>query len=132
MENQDVRWKQRFGNYCEALNRVEEIAVNFTNLTEIEKDALIHRFEFTVDLSWKVMQDYLKYAGYINLKGPRACITQMATDGILDQYHWEEIIECRNTLSHIYNEEKSRLLLDQIIFIHLPNLRLFRSAMLAL
>jgi len=131
MEN-DIRWKQRFENYCEALNRVEEISVNFKTLSEIDKDALIHRFEFTVDLSWKVMQDYLKYAGYMNLKGPRASITQMATDGFIDQYSWEEIIECRNTLSHIYDEEKSRILLDQIMFIHLPNLQIFRDTMLKL
>jgi nucleotidyltransferase substrate binding protein (TIGR01987 family) len=128
MEN-EIRWKQRFENFCEALTRVEEIAINFKNLSEIEKDALIHRFEFTVDLSWKVMQDYLKYAGYINLKGPRACITQMATDGFIDQFVWEEIISCRNILSHVYDEEKSRILLNQIMFVHLPNLRLFQSKM---
>jgi len=129
MENQDIRWKQRFENYCEALKRVEEIAITFKNLSDIEKDALIHRFEFTVDLSWKVMQDYLKYAGYTNLKGPRACITQMAADGFIDQFAWEEIIVCRNMLSHIYDEEKSRELLNQIMIVHLPHLRLFQSKM---
>lgn len=131
MEN-DIRWLQRFENYCEALKRVEEIAINYKNLSEIEKDALIHRFEFTVDLAWKVMQDYLKYAGYTNVKGPRACITQMATDGYIDQFVWEEIISCRNILSHTYDEEKSRILLNQIIFDHIPNLRLFRSKMSSL
>jgi nucleotidyltransferase substrate binding protein (TIGR01987 family) len=129
---EDIRWKLRFENYCEALTRVEEIAVHYKNLSEIEKDALIHRFEFTVDLAWKVMQDYLKYAGYTSLKGPRACITQMATDGFIDQFIWEEIITCRNILSHIYDEEKSRILLNQIMFDHLPNLQLFRNRMLSL
>ena len=132
MEGQEIRWKQRFENFCDALNRVEEIALHYKNLSEIEKDALIHRFEFTVDLSWKVMQDYLKYAGYNGLKGPRASITQMGSDGYIDPFAWGEIIICRNTLSHVYNEEKSRELLEQIMLIHLPQLRLFQNRMQSL
>lgn len=85
-------------------------------MSELEKDGLIQRFEFTFDLAWKVMQDYLKFAGYKDIKGPRPCITQMAQDTLIDPFVWEDILVARNELSHIYDEAKSRTFPDKIIF----------------
>ena len=77
MQNNDLRWQQRFENYKDALETIGEVVPRFKELTELEKDGLIQRFEFTFDLAWKVMQDYLRYAGYKDIKGPRPVITQM-------------------------------------------------------
>ncbi|MBI3502609.1 MAG: nucleotidyltransferase substrate binding protein [Bacteroidetes bacterium] len=129
--SQDIRWKQRFENYCAALKTLEEIIPRYKELSELEKDGLIQRFEFTFDLAWKLMQDYLKFIGYNDLKGPRPVITQMAQDGMLDPFIWEDLLLARNELSHIYNEKKSRTYLDKIIFDYFPALNELKNKMAA-
>lgn len=124
-----VRWKLRFENYCEALKTLEETIPRYGQLSELEKDGLIQRFEFTFDLAWKVMQDYLKFAGYSDIKGPRPVMTQMAQDGLLDPFVWEELLLARNELSHIYSEEKSRTYLDKIVHDYFPAFNEFKKSM---
>ena len=124
-----MRWKQRFENYKDALLTFEQVIPQYPQMSELEKDGLIQRFEFTFDLAWKVMQDFLKYAGYVDIKGPRACLRQMAQDNLIDAFAWEEILTTRNELSHIYNEDKSRILLDKIVSDFLPVLQEFKKQM---
>ncbi len=131
MESKERRWHLRLKNYNEALNALQEGAAQYERLNELEKDGLIQRFEFTFELAWKVMQDYLKETGYSGLRGPRPSITQMGADGFIDPFVWSEIVEARNELSHVYNEEKSRSYLDRIIFDFLPAFTEFKSKMLS-
>jgi hypothetical protein len=51
MKTEDVRWKQRFQNFERAYVRLKE-AMELEELTELERNGLIQRFEFTLDLSW--------------------------------------------------------------------------------
>lgn len=129
MDNNGLRWKQRLENYKNALLTVEEVIPMYAQLSELEKDGLIQRFEFTFDTSWKVMQDYLKYSGYADVKGPRACIAQMAQDGLIDAFLWGDILIARNELGHIYDEDKSRIYLDNIVNDFVPALRAFKQQM---
>jgi len=57
MKTNDVRWKQRFQNFEKTYVRLKE-AMELEELTELERNGLIRRFEFTLDLSWKVMKDF--------------------------------------------------------------------------
>ncbi|MBO7174554.1 MAG: nucleotidyltransferase substrate binding protein, partial [Spirochaetaceae bacterium] len=62
---QDIRWQQRFHNYTKALSCFQE-AVDLAKsreLSQLEKQGLIQSFEFTQELSWKVMKDFLEYQG---------------------------------------------------------------------
>jgi hypothetical protein len=49
MSQEDIRWKQRFANYESAFLRLKE-AMEMKNLNELERNGLIQRFEFTLDL----------------------------------------------------------------------------------
>ena len=49
MSEKDIRWKQRFQNFEKAYMRLKE-AMEMKELTEVEKNGLIQRFEFTLDL----------------------------------------------------------------------------------
>ena len=80
----DDRLKQRFENFCHALKTIEEIEPRFDNLSKLEQDGLIQRFEYTFELAWKVMQDYLIYVGYNYITGPRNIIKQMGQDNLID------------------------------------------------
>ena len=63
--NQDIRWMQRYNSYKRALLQLEEAIVlsNERNLSNLEKQGFIQAFEFTHELAWKTMKDFLEYRG---------------------------------------------------------------------
>ena len=128
-DNSAIRWKERFEHYCNALQTLSEAALTYKDLNELEKDGLIQRFEFTFELAWKTMQDYLFHTGYVGLSGPRNVIKQMGQDGMIDPYIWNDMMEARSSLSHIYDEESSRKHLDAIVIEFLPVLTAFKNKM---
>ena len=68
---QDIRWIQRFDNFEKAFLRLKE-AMDTSELTELERNGLVQRFEFTLDLSWKVMKDFLEEKG-LKISNAYAC-----------------------------------------------------------
>jgi hypothetical protein len=65
-EKKDIRYKQRLTNYCRALEMLRQGTKIYHSrpLTQLEKQGFIKTFEFTFELAWKVMKDYLAYHGY--------------------------------------------------------------------
>ena len=53
MENNNTRWLQRFEHYEKALITIESVIPRYQQLSDLEEDALIRRFEFTFDLAWE-------------------------------------------------------------------------------
>jgi len=71
MENQDIRWKQRFANFENAF-KVFKIAVeDYQNPSDLEKEGTVQRFEFTHELAWKVMKDFLLEKGLFGIIGSK-------------------------------------------------------------
>ena len=60
---QDIRCKQRFQNFGSAYSQLKDAVLNTQNPSDLEKEGTIQRFEFTHELAWKVMRDYLEYVG---------------------------------------------------------------------
>ena len=58
--SQDIRWQQRLANYAKALDSLTAAAELAAHrpLSDLEKQGLIHAFEFTHELAWNVMRDY--------------------------------------------------------------------------
>ncbi len=79
---EDERWKERFENFCKALHQLE-VALQQKEFSVLEKDGVIQRFEFTVELAWKTIQDILNTRGYIDIKGPKPVIKLAFHDGII-------------------------------------------------
>jgi nucleotidyltransferase substrate binding protein (TIGR01987 family) len=102
----DIRWKQRFENYAKAFQSLKE-AVEQEELNELERNGLIQRFEFTLDLSWKVMKDYLQEKGFTFKPTPKDTLRLAQQSKFID-YAQELIdgIDIRNELSHDYSGEK--------------------------
>lgn len=124
-----VRWQQRFDLFLKALSRIEAVGVDIEKLSELEQDGVIQRFEFTYELAWKVMQDYLKEIGFSDIKGPRPSIVGFGKLNLLDPFLWQDALETRNMLSHVYDEQESRLLLRKIIGDYLPLFQNFKTKM---
>ena len=53
-----IRWKQRFSNYRKALGQLQKF-VEKGGLFELEKQGMIKSFEYTYELAWNTMQDFL-------------------------------------------------------------------------
>jgi nucleotidyltransferase substrate binding protein (TIGR01987 family) len=104
--NLDVRWKQRFANYEKAFRLLREALADVDSLSELEKEGAIQRFEFTVELAWKTLKDYLEHSGVVlEQNTPKQVIKQaFAAKLINDGQIWVEILDWRNRMSHTYDE----------------------------
>ena len=103
MKNQDIRWKQRFDNFRQAYLRLQE-ARNTPNLNELERNGLIQRFEFTIELAWKVMKDFLEDKGFAFKPSPKDTFRQAQEAKYID--YAQELIDglnIRNELAHDYD-----------------------------
>ncbi|MCR4420950.1 MAG: nucleotidyltransferase substrate binding protein [Exilispira sp.] len=115
---QDIRWKQRFSNFQKAFTQLRE-AVELSNkreLTDLEKQGVIQSFEYTYELSWNMIRDYLIYKGIIDIVGSRDAIKLAYKYGILKNGEiWIEMINSRNLTTHTYNKKIVDQILDNII-----------------
>ncbi|MGA2298848.1 MAG: HI0074 family nucleotidyltransferase substrate-binding subunit [FCB group bacterium] len=99
----EPRWKLRFENYEKAFNKLSQI-LKRDSLDEYEQMALIQAFEFTFELAWKTMKDYLIESGF-KVTGPKEAIRQAYNaEYIKDGDVWMEAIEKRNESSHAYDD----------------------------
>lgn len=112
----DIRWKQRFNNYLKAFQTLAE-AVELSEqreLSDLEMQGLIQRFEYTHELAWKTLKDFLQYNG-IDVKLPREIIKQaFANEIIIDGQLWIDMLEDRNLIAHTYDEERAQLAISHI------------------
>ena len=108
------RFEERKKDLINATNRLKE-ALNEEE-SDLIIDGVLHRYEFTFELAWKTLKDYLEYLGVtINTGSPREVIKEsFAHDLISDGETWIKMMLARNSLSHLYNEETSRKVYNEI------------------
>jgi nucleotidyltransferase substrate binding protein (TIGR01987 family) len=118
ISDKDIRREQRFSNFNKALLKLSEAVLlnKERELSELEKQGLIQVFEFTHELAWKVMQDYLIFQGYTEIRGSRDATREaFRIELVADGDNWMEMIKKRNLTSHTYNEEVSEEIYQNII-----------------
>lgn len=104
---QDIRWKQRLSNFKKATIQLTEF-IEKGDLNKFELQGLIQCFEYTFELAWKTMKDYLEFEGY-EVKSPRSTIqTAFQTQLITDGHIWIDALEKRNLMAHTYDEEVAK------------------------
>jgi nucleotidyltransferase substrate binding protein (TIGR01987 family) len=108
MQDQDIRWQQRFSHYQKALLQLSK-AVELSRqrpLSDIEQQGLIKAFEYTHELAWNVMKDYFEFQGNSSIMGSRDATREAFQRNLIaDGEGWMEMIKSRNMTSHTYNEE---------------------------
>jgi nucleotidyltransferase substrate binding protein (TIGR01987 family) len=106
--NQDIRWIQRLENLKKGFQQLN-LAVNLSKQRELsllEKQGLIQAFEFTHELGWNLLKDYLEFQGNQEVRGSRDAIREALKVGLIDDGElWMETIKARNLTSHTYSEE---------------------------
>lgn len=115
---EDVRWKQRFDNYLRAfatLRRAVDLARQ-RDLSELEQQGLIQAFEFTHELAWNVLKDYLEGTGISGIIGSKGATREAFKNGLLvDGESWMEMIKARNLSSHTYNQDTADEVVTNIL-----------------
>ena len=99
-----IRWKQRFDNFERAYGQFVKV-IEIGELSDIEKMALIQAFEFTYELAWNTMKDYLEEEGFA-LNTPKSVLRQaFQSELITNAEVWMETLKKRNNTVHNYNAE---------------------------
>ncbi len=115
---EDIRWEQRFNNYLKAfhsLRRAVELAAT-RDLSELEQQGLVQGFEFTHELAWNVLKDYLEEQGVSGIIGSKNATREAFKNGLIeDGEAWMEMIKSRNLSSHTYNPEIAEEIVKAIL-----------------
>lgn len=102
----NIRWIQRFQNFENAYLLLES-AFDKIEFSDLEKEGVIQRFEYTFELSWKTLKDYLEFLGVvIEQVTPRNVIRQASQAKIIKNGQlWIDMLSLRNLLSHTYDRQ---------------------------
>ena len=122
----EIRWKQRFQNFNRAYNllncALEENDID--DLSNLEQEGVIQRFEYTYELAWKTLKDYLEYNG-VNITEitARSVFKEAYSSGIIKNSEiFIDMMLSRNLLSHTYDFNKFRDILIKVKKDYLPAL----------
>lgn len=121
--NNDIRWVQRLSNYSRALSQLEAAVALAKQrpLSALEQQGMIQSFEYTHELSWNVLRDYLKDQGTQQLYGSKDTVRAAFAVGLIqDGETWMEMIRDRNHSSHTYNLEVATAIVGRVTdsYIH--------------
>lgn len=110
------KFKTKLNNFKNAISRLEESILDFnkTNMLSV-RDGVIQRFEFTTDLAWKTVYEYLLEQGFVNINTPKMIISKAYSANIIDdEKGWIDILNDRNVTSHIYDETEANEVFENI------------------
>ena len=125
----DVRWIQRFSNYKKALSQLEKFIAK-GQLNELEEQGLIQAFEYTHELAWNVLRDYLREQGNFAIHGSRDATREaFKLDLIQNGDTWMDMITDRNRTSHTYNQAIADLIALNITNRFFPLFLMLRETM---
>jgi nucleotidyltransferase substrate binding protein (TIGR01987 family) len=119
IDNSDKpRWIYRFDNYKRAFLLLREAmeVLEERDLTQLEKEGVIQRFEYTWELAWKVLKDYLDSEGVVLDKITPASVIRAAFEAkiVTNGEAWMAALDARNKMSHTYDFKKFEVVVKDI------------------
>lgn len=107
-KNRLSRLKEKFESFSKSLSKLKE-ALEKEHIDDYILNATIQRFEFTYELAWKLLKEYLAYNGITDVRTPREVFKEaFATEIIGEGDIWIEMINDRNLTSHTYDEGQAK------------------------
>ncbi|MDQ3623027.1 MAG: nucleotidyltransferase substrate binding protein [Verrucomicrobiota bacterium] len=107
-QSPDVRWRQRLQSFRKAFGQLSKAAAlaKERELSELERQGVIQAFEFTHELAWNTLKDFLESRGAPQLYGSKDATREAFAKGLIENGEtWMEMIKNRNQTSHTHNEE---------------------------
>lgn len=111
------RWNEKLNDFEKTINRLQEAIKESNENPSISsiKDGIIHRFEFTYELCWKLMKYFLENEGIEEAKSPRSTFREAFQYGLItDGNDWIDMLKDRNLTSHVYDEDLADEIYDKI------------------
>jgi nucleotidyltransferase substrate binding protein (TIGR01987 family) len=106
-QDADVRWHQRFQNFKKAFAQLSKgvATAQERELNDLEQQGLIQAFEFTHELAWNTLKDFLEATGARNLFGSVNATRAAFAAGLIENGEaWMDMIKSRNLTTHTYDE----------------------------
>ncbi|RFF27857.1 MULTISPECIES: nucleotidyltransferase substrate binding protein [unclassified Wenzhouxiangella] len=111
------RWIQRLDNYKRAHAQLKGAVdlMRRRELSDLEKQGVIQAFEFTWELAWNLLKDYLNWQGETEITGARDAIREAFSRELIEKGQvWMAMLQDRNRTAHTYNESTMREILTSI------------------
>jgi nucleotidyltransferase substrate binding protein (TIGR01987 family) len=117
MSTQEVRWIQRFTHFVKALSQLKE-AVELAQqrpLSRLEAQGMIQAFEFTHELAWNTLKDFLEDRGVQGLYGSKDASRAAFKAGLIENGEaWMDMIQSRNLTTHTYDEATAAQIISAV------------------
>lgn len=134
INSEKPRWLYRFDNFKRAFALLSEAirTMQKRELNQLEQEGIIQRFEYTWELTWKVLKDYLEYRGVIlDTVTPAAVIkAAVAANLITNGDVWMNALDSRNKMSHTYDFKKFEKIIIDIEKHYYPELQILNTIMI--
>jgi nucleotidyltransferase substrate binding protein (TIGR01987 family) len=128
----DIRWQQRFDSYKKALATLERaVAIAEERpFSELEEQGLIKGFEFTHELSWNLLKDFIESKGFVGIHGSRDTTRIAFREGYIENGEvWMNMIENRNKSSHTYNTDTAQAIVQLVLNSYIEEFRKLKIRM---
>lgn len=108
--------RTKFDNLISAIEQLKNGILIFSNENDLLRDGLIQRFEFTFELAWKTLKVCFEDEGLIGINSPKAVLREAFSADLIDNDNlWLEMLNDRNSTSHIYSESLAISICNKII-----------------
>lgn len=113
MQEHEIRWIQRANSFKRAFAQLKS-AVKLREKRELS-DLESQGFEYTHELAWKTLKNFLESQGLMNLYGSRDTTRAAFKEGIIVNGEiWMDMVEKRILTSHTYDEETAKQVVSTI------------------
>jgi nucleotidyltransferase substrate binding protein (TIGR01987 family) len=126
------KFDTKFGNFEKAVQRLKEAVAELQTETasDVVRDGVIQRFEFTYELAWKSMKKYLQSIGIVDVNSPKAIIKEAFTQQIItNETTWLQMLSDRDLTSHVYKESLAVEISDRITGLYVAEFEQLISRM---
>jgi nucleotidyltransferase substrate binding protein (TIGR01987 family) len=127
---QDIRWMQRFKHFNKALSQLQEAVALAQQrpLSKLEGQGLIQAFEYTHELAWNTLKDFLESRGARNLYGSKDATREAFKRELVENGEaWMDMIASRNLTSHTYDEAMASRIISAILGTYCAEFELLQA-----
>ncbi len=123
-----LRFEEQRDYFERALARFREVLTE--NESDIVRDSIIQRFEFTFEMAWKSMFYYLESKGESVAKKAFAVLPEAFAARLIDDAEaWDNLRDYRNDTSHEYNQQRA---IEIVAFVRGSGLTAFEKLLTVL
>jgi nucleotidyltransferase substrate binding protein (TIGR01987 family) len=127
------RWHFRFSNFLGAFALLSDAVARLQHegLSQLEREGMIQRFEYTWELAWKTLRDFLTHSG-VDLPSltPANVIRAAFEAGVIANGDgWIAAMKARNQMSHEYDSKAFERIVEEIKDQYFPLMALLKIAL---